>query len=149
MSATIKGKDSMDASPFQIRIIDRANLIEIMALYREAGWWKTEYDNNSDFLEKIVENSACFAGAFHEEKMVGMGRAISDRVSDAYIQDVVVLKRFQRMGIGKSIVQLLISHLKQTGVDWIGLIGTPGTKAFYEGIGFKPMENHIPFVYLG
>ncbi|MBI9092150.1 MAG: GNAT family N-acetyltransferase [Desulfobacterium sp.] len=133
----------------QIKIIDRANPLEIIALYKDAGWWKREYDKDIGFLDTLVENSACFAGAFHKDTLVGMGRAISDTVSDAYIQDVVVLKPFRKKGIGQQLVQRIIQHLQKNGVDWIGLIGTPGTKNFYESIGFEPMEEHIPFVYRG
>jgi spermidine synthase len=133
----------------RVRIIDRANPLDIIALYKDAGWWKNEYDKDTGFLDTLVANSACFAGAFHKETMVGMGRAISDKVSDAYVQDVVVLKPFRKKGLGRGLVQLIIRHLQEKGVDWIGLIGTPGTKDFYESIGFEPMEEHIPFVYRG
>lgn len=133
----------------RIKIIDRADPLEIIALYQDAGWWKSEYDKDLVFLDTLVKNSACFAGAFHKGTMVGMGRAISDTVSDAYVQDVVVLKPFRKKGIGQQLVRRIIRHLQKTGVDWIGLIGTPGTKDFYESIGFEPMEEHIPFVYQG
>jgi len=133
----------------RIEIIERATPLDIIALYKDAGWWKSEYDTDTGFLGPLVQNSGCFAGAFHKETMVGMARAISDRVSDAYIQDVVVLKPFRKKGLGRRMVQLIIQHLQEKGVDWIGLVGTPGTKDFYESIGFEPMEEHIPFVYRG
>jgi aralkylamine N-acetyltransferase len=40
---------------------------------------------------------------FVEKKMIGMGRALSDLTSDAYIQDVTVLKAFRGKGIGKKL----------------------------------------------
>ncbi|MCP4120061.1 MAG: GNAT family N-acetyltransferase [Desulfobacteraceae bacterium] len=133
----------------RIEIVDKADPLDIIALYKDAGWWKGEYDTDTGFLAPLVQNSACFAGAFHGKTMVGMGRAISDQVSDAYIQDVVVLKPFRKKGIGRRMVQEIIRHLQQKGVDWIGLVGTPGTRKFYESMGFEPMEEHIPFVYRG
>ena len=56
-----------------------------------------------------------------------MGRAISDLVSDAYIQDVTVLKEYRGKGIGKIIIQTLVEELKTKGVEWIGLVAATGT----------------------
>ena len=66
-----------------IRIITSANEDELTRLYKDAGWWKKEYDEKSDFLKTLVPNSACFVGAFHENSLIGMGRALSDLSSDA------------------------------------------------------------------
>jgi spermidine synthase len=96
-------------------------------------------------LRRIPEKSALFAGAFLEKKLIGMGRALSDLCSDAYIQDVVVLSAYQKHGIGSLIVNFLIEELKKRGVDWIGLIGEPGTRVFYENLGFRQMKDYIPF----
>lgn len=123
----------------------RADTEALIRLYRDAGWWDNAWDDNHGFLEKIVNGSACFIGAFDKNLMIGMGRALSDGVSDAYIQDVAVLSSYRGRGIGKAIIQNLIRELKARGVDWIGLVGEPGTAGFYEKLGFKPMKDHIPF----
>ncbi len=129
----------------QVRIIQKASPQDLIRLYIDAGWWKPEYDADPAFLTDLVQNSALFAGAFHEKSLIGMGRALSDLVSDAYIQDVAVLKQFQRQGIGTRIIQTLIACLQQNNVDWIGLIGEPGTDLFYTRLGFKKLAGHVPF----
>jgi GNAT superfamily N-acetyltransferase len=131
----------------EVMIINTAPADRIMKLYKDAGWWKNEYEKDLGFLKAVAQNSSFFAGAFHKGVLVGMGRALSDMVSDAYIQDVIVLKEFRGKGIGQKIVKLLVQELKTLGVDWIGLIGKPGTGCFYEKIGFKQLEGHIPFQY--
>ena len=137
-------------SPVEVRIVQSARPLEIMALYKDAGWWKPAYDQDTSFLDTLVEGSACFAAAFDPQgTMVGMGRALSDGMSDAYIQDVAVLKTYQRQGIGQRIVRAIIDDLTEKGVDWIGLIATPGNQSFYKGMGFKPMDNHTPFEFKG
>jgi len=88
-------------------------------------------------------------GAFWGKKLIGIGRALSDLASDAYIQDVTVLKEFRGKGIGKKIIQTLIEKLKENNVDWIGLVAQPGTSSFYEELGFEPLKNHIPLKYKG
>jgi len=132
-----------------IRIITSAREDELTRLYKDAGWWEKEYDDNPDFLKAIVPNSACFVGAFHENSMIGMGRALSDLASDAYIQDVAVLKPFRGKGIGSKIIKKLVAFLRQHHVDWIGLIAKPNTSSFYVKLGFEPLKGHVPFKFKG
>lgn len=136
-----------DNSPAHIKIITSASMADLIRLYKDAGWWESSYDRNPEFLNKIVKDSALFAGAFWEKKLIGMGRALSDLASDAYIQDVAVLKEFRGKGIGGKIIQILIEKLKEKGVDWIGLIAQPGTSSFYKGLGFEPLKDHVPLRY--
>ena len=130
-----------------IRPIKSALAEDLKALYRDAGWWEPSYDRNPEFLNYIVKDSAVFIGAFYKKKMIGMGRALSDLVSDAYIQDVTVLKTYRGKGIGKKIIQALIKELKKKGVDWIGLVAEPGTSSFYKELGFDELKDHIPLRY--
>nr|WP_320193199.1 GNAT family N-acetyltransferase [uncultured Desulfobacter sp.] len=129
----------------EIKLVRTVPVDEIQALYQDAGWWQDDYKITDAFLRRIPEQSALFAGAFLEKKLIGMGRALSDLCSDAYIQDVAVLSDYQKLGIGSMIVSFLIQELKKRGVDWIGLIGEPGTSAFYENLGFRQMKDYIPF----
>ncbi len=130
-----------------IKIIKSVSVVDLKVLYKSAGWWKSSYDKDSKFLNHIVQNSALFVGAFHENRMIGMGRALSDLVSDAYIQDVVVLEEFMGQGIGKKIIQTLIEKLKANNIDWIGLVAQPGTSSFYKDLGFEQLKDHIPLKY--
>lgn len=133
----------------EIRIIRSAREDELIRLYKDAGWWEKEYDKNPAFLKTLVPNSACFVGAFHKNSMIGMGRALSDLVSDAYIQDVAVLKPFRGMGIGSKIIKKLVVFLQQHQVDWIGLIAKPNTSLFYEKLGFAALKDHVPLKFKG
>ena len=130
-----------------IKTIKSAPKHELLQLYKDAGWWEPSWDSRSDFLNYIVKDSAFFVGAFYEEKLIGMGRALSDLASDAYIQDVAVLKKFRGKGIGKKIIEALLEKLKENGVDWIGLVAQPGTTSFYMELGFEPLEDHVPLKY--
>lgn len=128
-------------------IVQEADPEVILGLYLQAGWWQT--DKNPEYLmtvSQIMRNSFCFVIAKLEGKIVGMGRAISDGVSDAYIQDVTVLKELRGRGIGKGIVQTLTGFLKARGLQWIGLISEPGYEHFYESLGFRVMPNYTPFL---
>ncbi|OGV35389.1 MAG: hypothetical protein A2020_06560 [Lentisphaerae bacterium GWF2_45_14] len=114
----------------------------IIRLYEEAGWWRDAYDRK--FISGILTGSFCFAAAYAGDELIGMGRALSDGASDAYIQDVTVLKALRGRGVGRRIILAIINHLKAHGVDWIALVGEPGTRGFYEKLGFREMHAYIP-----
>lgn len=104
-------------------------------LYRIAGW--VDEDDGCEFLAAALKNSCAVAAAYGEDgELVGMGRALGDGVSDAYVQDVVVDPAFRRRGVGAAVVRALAAELRKRGVDWIGLVGEPGTEAFYRSLGF-------------
>ena len=137
------------SSQLIIKTIKSVSKKDLIRIYKEAGWWDTSNDKHPEFLNQIVENSAVFVGVFLEKKLIGIGRALSDLASDAYIQDVAVLKEFRGKGIGRKIIQTLIEKLKENGVDWIGLVAQPGTSSFYEELGFKVLKDHVPLKYKG
>jgi hypothetical protein len=59
-------------------------IARLTELYRQAGWW-TDDGENPVLVAGIVAGSHCFLVARQADHIVAMGRAISDRVSDAYI----------------------------------------------------------------
>ena len=134
-------------SKIEIKIIDTWNTKEIVMLYTDAGWWKDNY--NSSEIKNLIKGSFAFAVAFEPniKKAIGMGRVLSDGISDAYIQDVVVLKEYRKKGIGKDIVKALVYHCKKKGINWISLIAEPNQDFFYKKIGFNKMDNYTPMKY--
>lgn len=116
---------------------------QIADLYQKAGWWD-EASDNPEQIAKIIKGSHCFCICTDNEIVIAMGRAISDGVSDAYIQDVTVDKKQRGQGIGTRIVEKLVARLQRDGLAWIGLIAERGTSRFYEPMGFKTMPDSTP-----
>lgn len=122
-------------------------LDQILALYRQAGWWDGDGDDAAA-VQRIIDGSHCFIAAREAGVIIGMGRAISDRTSDAYIQDVTVARSQRGRGIGSEIIKRLIACLEKDGIGWIGLIAEQNSHDFYRPLGFKPMENARPMLRL-
>ena len=120
---------------------------EIVSLYKAGGWWKESYDKSA--IKSMITGSFAFAVAVDKDtgKAIGMGRIISDGISDAYIQDFVILPKYRRQGIGKQLLNFLLEHCASKGILWIGLIAEPGQESFYSFAGFKPMKDHTPMRY--
>ena len=108
-------------------------LLAAAELYRVAEW--VNENDDCGFLKAALENSCAVCVAYSDDRVCGMGRALGDHVSDAYIQDVVVAPAFRRRGIGGAIVKTLAAELRRQGVEWIGLVGAPGTGKFYRDLG--------------
>ena len=139
--------ETMTNQDTDIKFIDNWSKEDIVALYKSAGWWKESYDPSA--IKQLITGSFAFAVAVNPSsgKAIGMGRIISDGVSDAYIQDLVVLPEYRGQGIGKQLVNALLDRCLSKGMTWIGLISEPGQDGFYSSIGFKTMNNHIPMIY--
>lgn len=131
----------------EFKIIQQAPLDELTALYKGAGWWEEYPTDTESFLNNLVKKSYCFVGAFVEGKLIGMGRSLSDGISDAYIQDVTVLSPYRNKGIGGKIIKKLIEYLLDNDIKWIGLVGEPGTVSFYKRLGFHELKGYIPMLY--
>ena len=122
---------------------------EIAALYRVGGWWKEEY--KTEDLRHLIRDSFAFAVAVDTKSgtAIGMGRVISDGISDGYIQDLVVLPQYRMHGVGARITRFLVNRCQQAGITWIGLIAETGTDSFYNTLGFQVMDEHVPMIYRG
>jgi len=138
---------SMKDKKPEIRLVNSWPEDEIVLLYKDAGWWKDTWDKTG--IPQLIAGSFAFAVAINQKtgKSIGMGRVLSDGVSDAYIQDLVVLTPYRGQNLGKKIAQILIDFCISKGIQWIGLIAEPGSSHFYTTLGFKSMENHIPMLY--
>ncbi len=119
---------------------------EMRELYVAGGWWDDAWDESH--LSAIVEMGFAFVAAEAPDgRWIGMGRLISDGVSDAYLQDIVVLPQWEGYGIGSAIVRFLLSICKDSGIDWIGTISEPETEYFYRRFGFARMNRYTPMRY--
>lgn len=147
--------DERDSSPdggfiivVEYRHVTEWDTQQVVDLYIAGSWWKDDYDPKG--IAPLIKGSTDFVVAFDtkENKAIGMGRMISDGVSDGYIQDVVVLDHRRGEGIGKVIIEELIKEAKKKGISWIGLIAEGDSSGFYDKIGFVNFGG-VPKLYRG
>ncbi len=127
----------------EVRIITEfpGDMLEHIAGFYISAQWITSEDDTS-FLLPALSGSTLVAGAFDGNKIIGCGRAISDGCSDAYIQDVFVSPEYRGQGIGRELIKSLTDALQKLGVDWIALVGEPGTEKFYQRLGWKKKAGY-------
>ena len=125
-----------------------AEVQQIIGLYRTAEWWDPDDDAHPDLVVSILSGSHCFLVTKDEHNLcVGMGRAISDRVNDAYLQDITVAPEWRHQGIGTIVVEKLVERLRADGLRWIGLIAGNQSHPFYRRIGFEEMPFSTPMLW--
>lgn len=118
---------------------------DIIVLYRGAAWWSDENDDEG-LVDRLVRGSHCFLAAMDHAGIIGMARAISDGVHDAYLQDVTVHSDYRHRGVGRRLVRRLIERLRADGIQWIGLIAGGGSHPFYHPLGFSVMPDATPML---
>ena len=112
-------------------------------LYRQAGWIDDSAPDSE--LIPILRNAYCVMGAWDETgHLIGMMRALSDGVSDAYLLDMVVEEKHRRRGLAHEILRRLNAYLKEKGIDWIVCISVPGAESLYASSG-EVMKGFGPF----
>jgi ribosomal protein S18 acetylase RimI-like enzyme len=91
---------------------------------------------------KLLKGSDLIITSREKGELVGFLTAISDGAMHAFISLVEVLESHQGKGIGKHLVELVVSHYK--GYYDIVLITDPDKRAFYNKLGFSQVYGmHI------
>ena len=108
---------------------------DIADLRQAVGWNRMERDLSDPRLTTTLQ--LC---AFDEKRLIGYAQVISNHVTDAYIQDVMVHPDYQRQGIGTQLMEKLLSRLEEDGIYMVNVIyGEDALRPFYERFGFYTM----------
>lgn len=84
------------------------------------------------------EASFCTVFLYDKDVLAGFGRAISDGAYQAAVYDCAVSQAYQGRGLGKQIMQALLSKLANCNVI---LYASPGKEGFYEKLEFRKMKT--------
>jgi aralkylamine N-acetyltransferase len=91
-------------------------------------------------VKKALEFSFCVVTLYEETKdrrrLVGFARATSDHAFNATIWDVVVHPDCQGRGMGKALMDKIISELRTADISNITLFADPHVLDFYRRLGF-------------
>ncbi|CAG9620425.1 GNAT family N-acetyltransferase [Sutcliffiella rhizosphaerae] len=110
------------------------NFEELLDIYDSLGWNSLNLTVND--LERMCKQSWYAVYAFDEQKLVGMGRVISDGVISGVICGVCVFPSYQSNGIGKEIMNKIIDHCEQHKVI-PQLMCVENLETYYSNLGFK------------
>ena len=90
-------------------------------------------------LERSIAGSICF-GVYDGTTQIGFARVITDEATFAYLADVYVLQEFRGQGLGRWLVEVVMSHPAVQGLRRFTLV-TRDAHELYEQFGFRPLQN--------
>ncbi len=117
--------------------------IQFFELFETTGW-NTKYELTKEELYSALENSWYSISYFNNNQLIGFGRIICDGIVHALILDVIIHPDHQGKGIGKKIMDRLVTKCKEHKVRDIQLFSAKNKAGFYEKLGFKNRVEHSP-----
>ena len=96
-----------------------------------------------------LNNSLFSVCMIYKDEVIAHGRIVGDGGIYFYIQDVIVLPKFQGKGIGKQIMNAIMNYLEKNAHPnaVIGLNAAKGLIGFYEKYEFKKRSNDSPGMF--
>ena len=112
---------------------------ELKDLFLSVEWYSGHFP---DKLVVAMKNYETVYSAWDGEKLVGMICTMDDGIMTAYIHYLLVNPEYQRLKIGRTLVEMTKQHYR----DYlrIVLIAYDKEAHFYEACGFKPDEGTTP-----
>lgn len=117
---------------------DRSRL-DVVAVHRflvEESYWAK--DRSFEQTTTAIENSICF-GLYHDEKLIGFARVVSDKATFAYIGDVFVVDEFRGRGLSKWLMEVIVEFPELQGLRrWV--LATKDAHGLYSQFDFTPLK---------
>jgi len=105
---------------------------ELLKLFNQTSWAKKR---SIDGTRTLLENTQIFVTIRKDNILIGYGRAISDGIYRALVDDIVIDENYREKGLGKDILSVLLEKLQ--AVDEIFLNTGEHLEVFYEKFGFE------------
>jgi ribosomal protein S18 acetylase RimI-like enzyme len=110
---------------------------QVIELYDNAGLPRPTYDKER--IQKMFDNSNLIVTAWHNDRLVGVSRSITDWVWACYLSDLAVRQDYKKKGIGKHLINL--TKEKVGNQSMVLLLSVPNAMEYYPKVGFKKQES--------
>ena len=116
------------------RINEEVSAEKIASLREAVGWNRMESELRNPLMISYIH-----IAAYEEDELIGYIDSISNGVTDAYIQDLMVHPKYQGKGIGTELMNQMIACIKEKHIYMVSVIFEEERKSFYEKFGFYTM----------
>ncbi|XGB43856.1 MAG: GNAT family N-acetyltransferase [Nodosilinea sp. LVE1205-7] len=137
----------MNCSTIQFKYVDQvsqSDLAQLISLFKSAAFWAC--DRSAQDMATAIAHSYPVVTAWDRERLIGFARATSDGVFRATIWDVVIDPHYQGSGLGRKMVETLVSHPHMSRVERTYLM-TTNQQGFYQRIGFEENSSTTMVLY--
>ncbi|MCP8687867.1 GNAT family N-acetyltransferase [Marinobacterium sedimentorum] len=131
--------------PLEIRFDDQLRDDEVIELYRANAWSSADKPRQ---LIAALRNSHSLVTARLDDRLVGLGNAISDGHLVVYYPHLLVHPDCQGQGIGRRLVEAMLS--RYAGFHQQMLTADGDAVGFYRSVGFERAGKTEPmWIYAG
>lgn len=121
-----------------IEQLNSGQIEQLSELFKQM-WWARDRTKNEIVI--MLKNSMSFGLIENEtQNLVGYARALTDEIKYAFIFDVMTAEHLRGKGLGKMLMDAIITHPRLINVKNFELTCAPDMVAFYEKFGFN--ENY-------
>ena len=109
-------------------------LVKLQSFLNENTFWAR--GRNRQQICTMLYQSTVVVSLWKHNELIGFGRATSDLVFRAVLWDVVIATNHQGLGMGKLILEAILTNKKINSVEKIYLM-TTNSAEFYKQLGFN------------
>ncbi len=125
-----RGRHRITSDPAQVDI-------DVVHAFLTTSYWASGITRER--VARSVAGSIPFA-LFEDDAQIGFARVISDEATYAYLADVFILPDHRGRGLGRWLVETLLTHPDLQGLRRWSL-ATRDAHQLYESYGFVPVPN--------
>lgn len=107
---------------------------DLSDLRESVGWNRMEDEYSNPLMMSFYH-----IAVYEDGKLVGYIDSVSNGVTDAYIQDLMVHPDYQGKGLGTELMNQMITYLKENRIYIISVVFEESLKPFYNRFGFSSM----------
>lgn len=108
---------------------------EVSELRNSVGW-----NGMEESYKNSLKGSYFYICCYDDNnKLIGFLNVVSNGVTDAYIQEVIINPDYQGKGIGTNLMNLAIKKLKEDNIYMISVLFQESLLPFYKKFGFNTM----------
>jgi len=90
-------------------------------------------------LAKMLAHANLVIGAYLDDRLVGVARALTDFSYCCYLSDLAVAREWQHCGIGRELLQRVKRRVGDEAM--LLLLSAPAAMGYYPKVGFENVEN--------
>lgn len=120
------------------------DLNQLKRLFEVTAFWAKTRDLEG--LTVAIANSNPVVTVWDRQHLIGFARATSDGIYRATIWDVVIHPEYQGAGLGRKLVETVLSHPLMNRVERVYLT-TTHQQSFYKRIGFQENATTTMVLY--
>lgn len=113
---------------------------KLLDLYHSIGWAKKANSKGAKDIAKAYKNSQIVISAWDKNKILGVVKGITDKITQGIVTGLVVHKNYQRQGIGRKLFFKCVKSYPK--VKW-SVRSAKNADKFYKKLKIK--KDHNPW----